>query len=77
MSRSRIPILYLAPWVDYGGSDTNTLDWFRWLDRSRFAPSLITTQPSSNRRLAEVEPFADEEEVAPAPEAPEEALAWI
>ena len=60
MSRNRIPILYLAPWVDYGGSDTNTLDWFRWLDRSRFAPSLITTQPSSNRRLAEVEPFAEE-----------------
>jgi glycosyltransferase involved in cell wall biosynthesis len=56
----RIPILYLAPWVDYGGSDTNTLDWFRWLDRSRFAPSLITTQPSSNRRLSEVVPYAEE-----------------
>jgi glycosyltransferase involved in cell wall biosynthesis len=60
MSGSRIPILYLAPWVDYGGSDTNTLDWFRWLDRSRFAPSLITTQPSSNRRLVEVDQFAEE-----------------
>jgi len=46
--------------VDYGGSDTNTLDWFRWLDRSRFDASLITTQPSSNRRLAEVVPFASE-----------------
>jgi glycosyltransferase involved in cell wall biosynthesis len=56
----RIPVLYLAPWVDYGGSDTNTLDWFRWLDRSRFDASLITTQPSSNRRLAEVVPFASE-----------------
>ncbi len=41
----RIPILYLAPWVDYGGSDKGTIDWFRWLDRDRFAPSLITTQP--------------------------------
>jgi glycosyltransferase involved in cell wall biosynthesis len=60
MSGGRIPILYLAPWVDYGGSDTNTLDWFRWLDRSRFAPSLITTQPSSNRRLTEVDQFAEE-----------------
>jgi glycosyltransferase involved in cell wall biosynthesis len=62
----RIPILYLAPWVDYGGSDTNTLDWFRWLDRSRFDASLITTQPSSNRRLAEIVPFASE--VWPLPE---------
>jgi glycosyltransferase involved in cell wall biosynthesis len=62
----RIPVLYLAPWVDYGGSDTNTLDWFRWIDRSRFRPSLITTQPSSNRRLSEVVPFASE--VWPLPE---------
>jgi glycosyltransferase involved in cell wall biosynthesis len=60
MTGGRIPILYLAPWVDYGGSDTNTIDWFRWLDRSRFAASLITTQPSSNRRLSEVGPFASE-----------------
>jgi glycosyltransferase involved in cell wall biosynthesis len=65
MSRSPIPVLYLAPWVDYGGSDTNTLDWFRWLDRSRFAPSLLTTQPSDNRRLAEVEQFAEEIWVLP------------
>ena len=36
MSGDRIPVLYLAPWVDYGGSDSNTLDWFRWIDRSRF-----------------------------------------
>jgi glycosyltransferase involved in cell wall biosynthesis len=56
----RVPVLYLAPWVDYGGSDTNTLDWFRWLDRSRFSASLITTQPSSNRRLSEAVPFASE-----------------
>jgi glycosyltransferase involved in cell wall biosynthesis len=56
----RVPILYLAPWVDIGGSDKGTIDWFRWLDRDRFALSLITTQPSSNRRLGEVYPFADE-----------------
>jgi glycosyltransferase involved in cell wall biosynthesis len=60
VSDERIPILYLAPWIDYGGSDTNTLDWFRWIDRSRFAASLITTGPSSNRRLSEAVPFADE-----------------
>ncbi len=56
----RIPVLYLAPWVDFGGTDTATIDWFRWIDRSRFAVSLITTQPSANRRLAEIVPFAEE-----------------
>ena len=56
----RIPILYLAPWVDLGGSDKGTIDWFKHLDRERFAPSLITTQPSSNRWLHHVEPFAEE-----------------
>jgi glycosyltransferase involved in cell wall biosynthesis len=60
VSGARIPILYLAPWIDYGGSDTNTLDLFRWIDRSRFSVSLIATQPSSNRRLLEAVPFADE-----------------
>ncbi|HEY8739049.1 MAG TPA: glycosyltransferase [Candidatus Dormibacteraeota bacterium] len=62
----RIPILYLAPWVDIGGTDGGTIDWFRWLDRSRFAPSIITTQESPNRRLHELLPFA--EEVWPLPE---------
>lgn len=56
----RVPVLYLAPWVDYGGSDKNTIDWFRWIDRDRFAPSLITTQPSPNRLLTEIAPFAEE-----------------
>jgi glycosyltransferase involved in cell wall biosynthesis len=56
----RVPILYLAPWVDYGGSDKNTIDWFRWIDRDRFAPSLIATQPSPNRLLPEIAPFAEE-----------------
>jgi glycosyltransferase involved in cell wall biosynthesis len=62
----RARILYLAPWVDYGGSDKGTIDWFRWMDRGRFAPSLVTTQPSSNRRLAEIVPYA--EEVWPLPD---------
>src|SRR3954452_25470446 len=63
---NRVPVLYLAPWVDYGGTDKGTIDWFKWLDRERFAPSLVTTQPSDNRRLAEVVPYA--EEVWPLPE---------
>jgi glycosyltransferase involved in cell wall biosynthesis len=62
----RIPILYLAPWVGYGGSDKNTIDWFRWIDRERFAPYLITTQPSANPLIGQVEPFA--EEVWPLPD---------
>src|SRR5581483_688530 len=60
MNDGRIPILYLAPWVDIGGSDKGTIDWFRLLDRDRFSANLITTQPSRNRRLAEVAPFATE-----------------
>ena len=46
--------------MDIGGSDTATIDWFRYLDRRRFQPSLITTQPSPNRRLSEVSSYADE-----------------
>ena len=61
----RIPVLYLAPWIDIGGTDKNTIDWFRHLDRERFAPSLITTQPSPNRRLAEAAEFAEETWVLP------------
>ncbi|HEY5332204.1 MAG TPA: glycosyltransferase, partial [Solirubrobacterales bacterium] len=61
----RIPILYLAPWVGYGGSDKNTIDWFRWIDRERFAPSLITTQASPNPLIHEVVPFAEEVWVLP------------
>ena len=61
----RLPILYLAPWVGYGGSDKNTIDWFRWLDRDHFAPFLITTQPSPNPLLSEVEPYAEEIWVLP------------
>jgi glycosyltransferase involved in cell wall biosynthesis len=58
---ARIPVLYLAPWVDYGGTGKGTLDWFRWIDRERFAPSLILTQhPSENRLLPDVIPYAEE-----------------
>src|SRR3954469_4412150 len=61
-----IPVLYIAPWVDYGGTDKATVDWFRSIDRDRFTPSLVTTQPSANRRLTEVAPLA--EELWPLPE---------
>jgi hypothetical protein len=56
----RIPILYVAPWVDEGTPDLGTIDWFRNLDRERWAPSLVTTQPSPNRQLLQIEPHADE-----------------
>ena len=60
MGGKRTPILYLAPWVDLGGSDKGTIDWFKHVDRERWAPSLITTQPSPNRWLRQIEPFAEE-----------------
>lgn len=60
MSDERIPILYLAPWVDLGGSDRGTIDWFKNIDLERWAPSLITTTPSPNRWLHHVEPYAEE-----------------
>lgn len=62
----RVSILYLAPWVDFGGWDKGTIDWFRWMDRDRFRVSLVTTQPSPSRRMADIEPYADE--VWPLPE---------
>ncbi len=60
VSEGRTPILYIAPWVDLGGSDRGTIDWFKHIDRARWAPSLITTQPSPNRWLHQVEPYAEE-----------------
>lgn len=63
--RERTPVLYLAPWIDFGGSDKNTIDWFRGINRERFAPSLITTQPSPNRRLREIDEFVEEVWVLP------------
>jgi glycosyltransferase involved in cell wall biosynthesis len=56
----RTPILYIAPWIDLGGSDRGTIDWFKNIDRNRWAPSLITTTPSPNRWLHHVEPYAEE-----------------
>jgi glycosyltransferase involved in cell wall biosynthesis len=61
----RTPVLYLAPWVDVGGADRATVDWFAHLDRERFAASLICTQPSPNRWLDRVVPYAEEVWVLP------------
>jgi glycosyltransferase involved in cell wall biosynthesis len=60
VSQGRTPILYIAPWVDLGGADRGTIDWFKHIDRDRWAPSLITTTPSANRWLHHVEPYAEE-----------------
>lgn len=60
VSGGRTPILYIAPWIDLGGSDRGTIDWFKHIDRERWAPSLITTTPSPNRWLQQVEPYAEE-----------------
>lgn len=60
MSEGRTPILYIAPWVDLGGSDRGTIDWFKNIDLTRWAPSLITTTPSPNRWLHHIEPYAEE-----------------
>lgn len=60
VSDGRTPILYIAPWVDLGGSDKGTIDWFKHIDRDRWAPALVTTQPSPNRWLHHVEPYAEE-----------------
>jgi len=60
VSDERAPILYIAPWVDLGGSSDATIDWFRQIDRARWAPSLVTTTPSRNRSLRQVESYAEE-----------------
>jgi glycosyltransferase involved in cell wall biosynthesis len=81
MSDKRIPVLYIAPWVDLGGSDKGTIDWFKHIDRERWAPSLITTQPSPNRWLHKVESFAEEvwelSDLMPGPDFPEFILGFI
>jgi len=60
LQKDRQNVLYLAPWVTYGGSDKGTIDWFRCLDKERFRPFLITTQPSDNALLTSIEPYAEE-----------------
>ena len=57
---SRVPVLYLAPWVIPGGSDKGTVDWFRTLDRERFELHLITTNRAEhNTFVVDIEPYAE------------------
>ena len=60
MSAARTPILYIAAQVNDGETAQSAVDWFENLDPSRWAPSLVTTQPSPNRRLSEIERYACE-----------------
>ncbi len=57
---SRVPVLYLAPWVIPGGSDKGTVEWFRTLDRERFELHLITTNRAEhNTFVVGIEPYAE------------------
>lgn len=75
------PILYLAPSVDTGEPDRGAADWFSHIDRRRWAPSLIVTEPSPSRGLHEIEPLADElwdlPELMPGRRFPEFILGFI
>jgi len=77
LEQKRTPLLYLAPWIDYGGTDKNTIDWFRAIDRDRYAPYLITTQASPNRRIDEIAALAEEIWVLPDLMAAEEMPKFI
>ncbi len=60
LQKAPLNVLYIAPWVTFGGSDKGTVDWFRHLDKKKYRLFLITTQPSDNELLEEIEPFAEE-----------------
>lgn len=60
LRRARPSVLYLAPWITFGGSDKGTLDWLRHLPHDRFRLYLHTTQPSDNPLLGDAESLADE-----------------
>ncbi len=53
-------LLYVAPWVDLGGTSRVAVDWFETLDRERFSAIAVTTLPSRNRALHELVPHARE-----------------
>ncbi|MCD6581324.1 MAG: glycosyltransferase [Desulfuromusa sp.] len=56
---NRIAVLYIANYVSAGGADKMTIDWFKAMDRSRFATFLITTESSDNLWLDLVKPVCD------------------
>lgn len=53
LSASRLRVVYVAPWIDIGGTDRATLDWLRFVERDRVSVTLVTTQDSPNRLLGE------------------------
>jgi glycosyltransferase involved in cell wall biosynthesis len=53
-------LLYIAPWIDLGGTSRAAVDWFETLDRDRFRALAVTTLPSSNRALHSIVPHAEE-----------------
>jgi glycosyltransferase involved in cell wall biosynthesis len=56
----RTPILCLAPWLDLDEFGKGVVDWLEHIDQERWAPSLITTQPSANRAMSEAERLVEE-----------------
>jgi len=56
----RARVLFLRPDVDEDGLARATVDCFAGLESARWAPHLILTEPSSNRRLHRIEPLVEE-----------------
>ena len=53
-------MLHLAASVEESDVAGGTLEWIQQLDRERWAPSIVTTEPAPNSGLAACEPFAEE-----------------
>ena len=58
--RAPTSVLYLAPWLTFGGSDKGTIDWLRHLPGGAFRRYLLTTQPSANELFGTAEQLAEE-----------------
>lgn len=62
----RLGLLYVAPWVTVGGSDRNTVDWFRLVSQGACRTYLATTQESPNHLFGAAADHADEAWALPA-----------
>ena len=60
LTKKKQRILYVAPWITYGGSDKGTIDWFWNMDPALTDLYLITTQSSDNSQLYRVQNRAKE-----------------
>jgi hypothetical protein len=60
MPEERVPILYLAASVDRGDAARAAIEWCESLDRRRWLPLALATEPSRNRDLHLIEPLAEE-----------------